>query len=146
MVFINPQRTMMGSSAILLFTVAALLLALAELGQSAPAHDQLDSEAMVEQFYPPRREPKQDNKLTRSGFDAVDVIYSPQQNPRQLIVNKEYYPKQQARYEQQFAVDEAVAQRLIPFLFPASRPRPRDREEYTRPFPVEIQDEDNGPC
>ena len=37
-----------GSSAVLLFTAAVLLLMLAALGQSAPAQDQLDVEAMVE--------------------------------------------------------------------------------------------------
>ena len=77
-----------GSSAVLLFTAAVLLLMLAALGQSAPAQDQLDVEAMVEKVLSTK---------------ALSIQYSHGQSCQILsssLVVKDYYPQQVAQPQQ----------------------------------------------
>ena len=103
----------MGSSAVLLFTVAALLLVLAELGQSAPAQDQLSGpqrEALqnyYQQLYQaqgqsaPVQEHQSSNEASDGGYnqwrEAVEKYY------KQIAEAQAYYsPEQLVQTQNQY--------------------------------------------
>ena len=101
----------MGSSAVLLFTAAALLLVLAELGQSAPAQeDQSLKEAMDGEY----------NQWT----DAVEKYYKQLSetqayySPEQLVQAQNYYRGAQAQGDIIYTFYHAVGRLVLQWAYP----------------------------
>ena len=116
----------MGSSAVLLFTAAALLLVLAELGQSAPAQDQLSGpqREALQKYYQqldqaqgqsaPVQEDQSSNEASDGGYnqwrEAVEKYY------KQIAEAQAYYsPEQLVQTQNQYR--EAQAQGAVGCIY-----------------------------